>query len=343
MQRHERRPLELDHVTGTLDNDQVGVRKRSGHRLAVRHRGNQVLGAHQHQRLNPFEHRQRGKLVVGAEGVVELRDHLDRHRRGHLLHHLHDRRADVPRTETAIAGEQESQVSARPAAALEGAGLFGDASSQQGQDAAGHRQDGSGQPEGELGELAGRRREQSHPDDAGPEQLRSGVSQRHDRHAAHRVADQDDRPAGRHGLKHGGQITTQLIDRRALRAAATGSPVRPVVVEHQPAGVVGRQGLPLVVPDGHLLYVAVNENNCWAGAFRSDLLDVQRHPVVGADPAGPIGGQREERLLGVGIRTQPGPTDGVTLRGEADGRPDRDDPHGRADQTAGRLHDWSPR
>ena len=103
-----------------------------------------------------------------------------------------------------------------------------------------------GHAEGDLGQPPGRGGDQGDADDPVAEQLRVLLGQRHDRHAAHRVADEHDRPGGRGGLEHGEQVVAELVDRGVLDRAAAGAAVAALVPEHQAAQV--GQVAPLVVP-----------------------------------------------------------------------------------------------
>jgi hypothetical protein len=58
-------------------------------------------------------------------------------------------------------------------------------------------------------------------DDALAEQLRSLLRERHQGHAAHGVASDDDRSRGRDGVEDGAQVASELLEVRASR------PVRP--------------------------------------------------------------------------------------------------------------------
>ena len=87
--------------------------------------------------------------------------------------------------------------------------------------------------EGDLGQPTGRGRDQGDADDPLAEQLGVLLGQRHDRHAAHRVADQHDRPGRRGGLEHGEQVAAELVDGGVLVAPATGAAVAALVPEHQ--------------------------------------------------------------------------------------------------------------
>jgi hypothetical protein len=126
---------------------------------------------------------------------------------------------------------------------------------------------------------------------------------------------------------------------RALGGPAAAAPVRALVVQHDP-DVAGRlQRLPLVVPDGHLLHVAVDQHDGEVGVRRADLLDVQPHAVLRHDGARPVGDQAEERLGGLGVRSQAGPADDVALGGEPDRRAGREHAEQRTDQARRRLHE----
>jgi hypothetical protein len=133
-------------------------------------------------------------------------------------------------------------------------------------------------------------------------------------------------PPRDHLVEHEQQVLAELVDGRRLRRPAAAAAVRPVVVQHQ-AQVVTGQGQPLVVPDGHLLDVAVQQHDGQRGVRPADLLDVQRHAVRGDHRAGAVRRQAEERLLPLGVRSQPGAADGVPLGCQPDRGADRHDAH----------------
>ena len=89
------------------------------------------------------------------------------------------------------------------------------------------------------------------------------------------------------------------------------------------------------MPDGELLGVAVAEHDRELGVGGTYFLDVQGDPVVGVDHPRPVGSQREEQLVTVGVRGQPRPTDGVALRGQAGRGADRHKSGEAADEPRG--------
>ena len=109
-----------------------------------------------------------------------------------------------------------------------------------------------------VGHLAGRGREQRDALDLRAEQLGVGQGQVHDRHPAHRVPDQHDRPVAGHLGEHLAQVLGELRDPAVLRRRVAGPAVRALVVEHlaHPAAEV----LALVEPAVHAQGVAVHEH-----------------------------------------------------------------------------------
>jgi hypothetical protein len=96
--------------------------------------------------------------------------------------------------------------------------------------------------------------------------------------------------------------------------------------------------LALVVPDGHLLGVAVREHDRERRVRPPHLLHVQGDPVVGPDGADAVGGQREERLGGLRVGAQPRAADGVALGCQ----PQADAERGDADRPADQPRPGSP-
>ena len=95
-------------------------------------------------------------------------------------------------------------------------------------------------------DAAGGRADQADADDAVAEQLGVLLGQRHDGHAAHRVADQHDRTLGHGGVEHAQEVVAELLDVGVVLGRPAGAAVGALVVEdraHQAA--VGR---PLEVP-----------------------------------------------------------------------------------------------
>ena len=145
---------------------------------------------------------------------------------------------------------------------------------------------------------------------------------------------ENDRPGRRHRVEDREQVTAELVDRGGLRGAPSGAAVRALVVEDQATGAVLGERLALVVPDGQLLDVAVDEDHRERGVGRTHLLDVQTDPVLRGDLARPVRRQGEERLAGVGVRAQAGTADGVPLGAQAHRGSEGDDAERRAEQTA---------
>ena len=92
----------------------------------------------------------------------------------------------------------------------------------------------------------------------GAEQLGVVGRQLHDRHAAHRVTDQHDRPGGA-GLDDRVQVGGEVLDRAALAVSDVGRAVRALVHEHH--ADLAAQGEPLVVPGVERADDAVHEHD----------------------------------------------------------------------------------
>ena len=189
-------------------------------------------------------------------------------------------------------------------------------------------------------------------DDAVAEQLGVLLGQRDDRHAAHRVADQHDRPV-RHGLvEDAQQVVAELLDVRVLLVGAAGPPVGPLVVEDGAHQAAVRRALE--VPGVQVQRVPVHEHDRELGVpppragtlaahgLRVQLvdLDVERHSVVGDDRQR-VGAQRAERRR---VADPAAGDDPAPLGDPPDGRSGgqaggaRGDPE---DATRG-AHCWSP-
>lgn len=70
---------------------------------------------------------------------------------------------------------------------------------------------------------------QHYPNDPVAEQLGTLFSQRHERHAAHGMADQHDWAFGYHLLKHCVQVPAGLVDRGVLARSASGPPMTTLI------------------------------------------------------------------------------------------------------------------
>ena len=181
----------------------------------------------------------------------------------------------------------------------------------------GERRDRSAQPRGQHRqdhpahvETTGGRGDQADADDPVADQLGELLDQRDDRHAAHGVADQDDRAFRRGRVDDRPEVAPELLDRRVLAVGAPGAAVGALVVEdraHQVA--VGRA---LEVPAVEVEAEAVHEDDGDVGRGAADPaeqpagpvervgvvdlvdLDVERYAVVG-DDRDRLGAERAER------------------------------------------------
>ena len=147
-----------------------------------------------------------------------------------------------------------------------------------------------GQAEVQVGQVAARGGDQRRADDPRAEQLGPQRRQPHDRHAAHRVPDEDDRaraaPAPRAPRPGRGPAARWSSARASPRPEA---PWPALVVEDQPGvgavavggGQLGGEGPPLEGPGRHRQRVAVHEDDGQRRVPRADLLDGEQHAVVG--------------------------------------------------------------
>ena len=185
--------------------------------LAVRLRDHLVGVPGQHERRDPAERLQRPGLVEAGERRVELRDHVDRRAGDHRVQVAGERRVDVGRGERQRPGDRRDQIArGRRRVRSARAGRHRMVQAATGKNAARTRVSSSGSPKVRLGQVAARGGEERRPDHLRPEQLRAQGREPHDRHAAHRVPDQDHRPRRHPRLEHGGQVLRQLLDRRPL-------------------------------------------------------------------------------------------------------------------------------
>ena len=90
------------------------------------------------------------------------------------------------------------------------------------------------------------------------------VSERHRRHAAHRVACEGQLARGRHRLDHGIQVLAQLIDVVADRSALSG-PTVAALVPHDNAVSSSFEGPTLQHPTLRCEAIAVRENDSRLG------------------------------------------------------------------------------
>ena len=223
----------------------------------------QVLAADEHQRLDAAQDAERRELVVGGERVVELGDHVDRGVRGHPLDELHQRRADVAGCRTPpwrASTNARSVPSRRPRS--KAAGRRAHAAGQVRQRPAGS----PGRPPREARSVTSASRpvevdSSATPTTRGAEQLGRASASAMIVMPPIEWPTSTTGPLGTTASRTASQVAAELVDGGVLGRAAAAAAVRALVVEDEPAGVVGGQRLALVVPDGHLLGVAVDEDD----------------------------------------------------------------------------------
>ena len=181
----------------------------------------------------PAQRRQGGDAVVRAEGVDEVGQRVHGVRADHRVDEVHARRVDVAVAVGEPAGQRPDEVVPDAPGALDEQRLpAGDQA--RAPRVTGLRRDrnvpGSPRPATSAAEVA-RKRDAEHP--LG-EQLRLLLGQRHDRHAAHRVADQHERAVRRERAQHRGEVVAELVDRAARPRRPLGAPVAALVVDHLP-------------------------------------------------------------------------------------------------------------
>ena len=155
-------------------------------------------------------------------------------------------------------------------------------------------------------------------DDAVAEELGVLLGERDDRHAAHRVADQDHRSLGHDVLQHHGEVTAELVDGGVVLGRAPGASVRTlVVVDRADQPAVGRA---LEVPAVEVERVAVAEDD-----RRADWPD--GGPTGPARPPRHAVGRRRRRpgsrRASAGCRTAWRRSSGCRWRGSGAGCPAR--------------------
>ena len=132
-------------------------------------------------------------------------------------------------------------------------------------------------------------RDQRHARDALGEQLGVTLGEGDDRHAAHRVTDQDDLALRRDGLDDAGEVVAELVDRGVLPVGPVRPAVRALVVERHPA--LAAERLALEVPAVEVERIAVREDQghvvagtCDGGRSSSRRTAPPRRPRRGARP-----------------------------------------------------------
>ncbi len=144
------------------------------------------------------------------------------------------------------------------------------------------------------------RRNQCRTHDAGAVVPRMLASVRQHRHAAHRMADQHDRPARCDHLQHRLQVLTELGDRVGLRRRLSGATVPALIVEDHPDVGTPLLAQPhaLKMESAHAQTESVCEHHCQCRILGPDLAHRQGHPVGGGHHAAPVVVQRFEILAG---------------------------------------------
>ncbi len=321
------------HLVGVLEQHQVpGVRddpvpdvarpgsgQRGDDPVAVPLRDELVGVAGEHQHGDGRQRLQRRRRVQPDEGRVELGDDLDRGAADHRVHVGHQPRVDVVPGERQRPGGPADHVGGRAPDELRPARAVphhvpGDRE---------HRGPQPGdhprQPEVQVVQAAGRGGHQRRADHPGAEQPRPAGGQLQQRHAAHRVPDQHDRPARHPGVQHRHQVVGQLVDGGAVGVPAGGGPVPALVVEDQSGlrgvAVAGGQRPAQVAalerPRGHRQGVAVHEDDGQRGVLGADLLHVQQHAVGGVHQLGAVGGPAAGAQRVVGPLHRGRPVDGL--------------------------------
>ena len=309
---------------------------RAGHPLvqlaAVADRGEPVGGPADDGGRHPAEHLDRVELVEPLEAREEVGHHLERRLRQHAVDEVDVRRRHLV-AEREQVGDDAGHRAADPPGPVDAAVAAG-----QGPDRA------VGQLAAELGrehgqqdparvEPAGGRRDEADADDPVADQLGVLLGEGDDRHAAHRMTDQDDRAFGHDVVEDGPEVVAELLDRRVAVGRAPGAAVRALVVvdgADQPA--VGRA---LEVPAVEVERVAVAEDDGELARplpeVRVELVDLDEEgdAVVGDDRHRSRAQAPERRRVALAA------ADGAALPADADRRAGR----GQADGTGGGPED----
>ena len=249
----------------------------------------------------PAQRLQRAGLVQPGQRRVELRDHVDRRAGDHRVDVVAERRVDVGRRERQRAGDAETRSAATRRVRSANAGRRRIVHAATGKTAARTRVSSSGRPKFRSARLPLEVEISAAATDPAAEQLRPQRRQPHDRHAAHRVADQDHRPPRHPGLEDGGEVAGQLLDGRVLRSAR-GRTRRGRAGRRRPAGRRGggRWRWPgsaarvrrWKVHERHRQRVAVDEDDGQRRVARADLLHRQQDAVVGLHERRAVGRPR---------------------------------------------------
>ena len=225
------------------------------------HRCDHVLVADDDERRGVRERGQRRVTGVRVQRTQVAGDGVDRGARVHLLHIGHQRRRRPVGAEPVPPGQQPRQVGRGAAGPVDGRpghpGGVVDDRQQRAADPADQRR----QAELRLVDQPARGGDQRDTDDPLVEHLGVDLRERHDRHAAHRVADEDDRPVGHRLVEHRAQ---RLAERRQLVLAGlqlAGPAVAGLVVEDHAVVTAGAERLALEVERAHVEAEAVHEDD----------------------------------------------------------------------------------
>ena len=278
------RLLDQRDMAGVGHDHQLGVGQLFRHLSAVGRRRQQVVVTAGDQHPSTGERVQRGELVVLHERRVVVRDHLDTGRGDHRRHEVDDGRVDVLRREAELAGDGPGHVAPERSTALDQARVTSRVAQYQRQQGALHAGEQRREPQRYRGELAGRRRHERDPADAAREQLWVLIGQRQDRHAAHRVADEDDRAVGGDGGQHSGEIAAELVDRGPLGRALVRPTVGTLVEEHHPNPIaeLGGDRAPLEEETSQVEREPVDEHDRQRRGERPDLFVISPAPSSAA-------------------------------------------------------------
>ena len=293
----------------------------------------QVRLPHHDQEVDVGQCIQRLGLVVLLQGGEQIGQDVDRRSRdevgdeaGPLGRH--------GRAERIRAGDHEAQVRGGPAGVIDegGHGATGDnGRADRRCDAVSEARNGPRQTEVDIGDPARGRRQQRDAAHDRAEQFGALCRQRHDRHAAHRVADQDDRAIWGDSVEHTAEVLTQALDRRPGRSARAAA-VAALVPQHDPGDV--RDLGTLVRPGVQGQGVAVREDHrrrCGIGTPGD--LHMEGHPVIGHDLEGLRGRLDAERRHRLTLLEPHHPAGDRALHEGADGHARSEDPE--ADEALG--------
>ena len=204
---------------------------------------------------------------------------------------------------------------------------------------------------------AGARRDEGDSADPVAGELGIATGEAHDRHAAHRVADEDDLAVGGRRVDDGPQVLAQLVDGAALEVAGLRCAVVALVVADDAVAGVDERA-PLEDPGAEVEHEAVDEHDGRPGlrgpALRLVDLDVQHDPVVGRDGLHLVRDEGEDvHLVVVGHRIGAGALDRGPARVARTGDRHTADGCGRQADAGRRsladaavlvlVHHWPPR